>query len=206
MNDQPAAPAMSLADIAGIDLGNVEALRFENLPIMAAHFECKSCQFEQLGNDNTPAITADFEVIGVESTVGHEGAPTDLIGKVQREAWFIKPGEDGMKALGRFKAFLIDANAPTQTGPLQQIMAAFVGVRFPGKIKHRRDKNDVERIYANVAPTVVNSNVAGTAAAAPAPQPAAPAPAPAPAATVAQPAPAQPEQPAPAPTLAIPGT
>lgn len=146
---EPTGPAITLADIAGVDINTVQELRFENLPIMLGQFEVKDSKLEVLGNKQQPAITVECEVLLVESVTGVTEPKESFVGKKHRESFFIKKAED----IGRFKAFVVDAGVQiTGPTPLPILLDAIKGMRFPGKIRHQSDPNDKDIKYAHLMP------------------------------------------------------
>jgi len=137
----------SLGDLLTIDMNDVEELRFENLPMMTAVFQITKLAFETIGKDSNPGIVMEAEVVEVQNVLGYDGKPEDLVGKKQREAWVVQPGEKGIDAIRRFKAYaidlgLIDPDDKAGAKPLPAILESGLGLRFAGKIVHRVNKND----------------------------------------------------------------
>jgi hypothetical protein len=144
-------PMISLADLANVDVSSVKEIRAEPLPQMVGVFQVKEAKIEALGDDSKPAIVIKNEVVAVESVLNNEKKPEDLMGKVHNETFFVKEAED----VGRFKAFCVDAGIGFEgPAPLNALLSQMVGMQYPGRITHRKDKNDPDRIYSNVRPIV----------------------------------------------------
>lgn len=149
-NAQPKAeeaqPILSLADLADLDISEIEEVRFENLPAMVAGFEVVSAELAVVGKKEDPVARIKCKVVTVMALVDDSKSPDDLINKTHSESLFIgreKPRE----GIGRTRAFISDAGG-NSAGVFGQVLAGFVGTQFVGRIHHRKgsDGND----YANI--------------------------------------------------------
>jgi len=137
---------VSLADIAGIDMTDVKEVRFENLPIGSYEFKSEPGELSSIGEGEDAKALIRFPLIVTAVYAVSEGVDAAIIvGKKHSQGFQIKTMED----LGRAKAFLVDAGFKG-TGQLQELLTAFEGHVFRANIKHTRDKNDKDRIFANI--------------------------------------------------------
>jgi len=147
---------VTLMDIAGMDMAGVEEFEggFEPTPKGVYHFRCKDAELTSIdmkdkktGDDITRAIIQfEFEIVNVLAFVDDGINPDEWIGKDHRETIFI---QDVLKGVGQAKAIMTNAGF-SGTGSLQELMDAFVGTEFEAPIGQRKDKNDPDRIYANI--------------------------------------------------------
>jgi hypothetical protein len=135
---------VSLADIAGVDMSQVEEFRFENTPKGIYQWVCKNAEVVKLGNK--PAIRYELEASNVIALSDDSLDPDKYVGHKHNEAIFITDLE---KDIGRAKAFMIDAGFEG-SGTLQELLDQFVGHEFISAIGHRKDKNDTDKVYANI--------------------------------------------------------
>lgn len=154
--NDPAAGALSegdlsLAEIANLDLGSVDAVRFENLYRGVYAFEIEEMGLTRKGDENVAVITAKCKVIDVDTLIDTlpEGKDEDsLVGKFHTEQFWLKD-EDG---IGRFRAFAQDAGLGEAAGTLADVINALEGHRFMGMIKITKSKNDPSIEFANLNP------------------------------------------------------
>lgn len=92
-----------------------------------------------------PVIDFVAEAIGYHNVKDRSLDIASLAGTQHRERFFIKDLE---KDLGRVKAFMVDIGM-TGAGRLQDLLDSFTGYEFSCAVKHRKDKNDTSRVYAN---------------------------------------------------------
>lgn len=157
--------SITLAELAEIDVAQVDEIRFEVLPKMVGEWEITDCKAEALGKDDKTAIVIVAKPISIVQVLDDnyktEEDKSKLLEKEHREAFFIKDADD----VGRFKAFCVDTgqvDMPTKEEakasgvriPVSQLMEAIKGVRFPGKIEHRPRKDDPDKVNANLRPIV----------------------------------------------------
>lgn len=149
---------MPLADIANIDMSQVEEVRFEHRPAGMYHMKVIGAEIKALGKETPkPAAVIECEVQNCFSTV--DGSDPSLqIGKSHRETFFMSDGD----GIGRLKAFLTDSGFQGQ-GTMQAVLDAFHGHEFDAVIKHKKDKNDTDRVYANFAAGKVKPHLQETA-------------------------------------------
>jgi len=158
---------LSLADLAGIDMGAVEAVRFSNLPVGGYTFEVTQAELsERAGTkpddpETVPVITYQVKVLEVFGLQGlAEGdSEASYIGKTHSETFWIRD----IDGLGRAKAFMEDSAMPDLTGNVSDMLGKFVTHRFKANIKHRKNPQDKSNPYANIQ--FVKVGAAGVAAA-----------------------------------------
>ena len=141
---------VSLADIAEIDLGEVEEVTgFETLPAGVYEFRVKGSELTTIDTKDGPrgAIVNELEVINVLNLVGAtEADPESLIGKTHRETFFLSNLEEGV---GRQKA-LMARSGFAEAGKLTDLLDQFTGHTFVAALKTRKDKNDPDIVRANI--------------------------------------------------------
>lgn len=138
----------SLADIANLNMDDIAEVRFEAFPRGGYAFKGLTGKIETVGSgDDKKAVIAFesecFEVYGEPDGVSAES----VIGKKHREVFFLS-GDSAVDNLGRAKAYMSDTGF-TGKGTLQEMLDAWAGTMFKATVKHRKDKNDEDRIYAN---------------------------------------------------------
>jgi hypothetical protein len=139
---------LSLAQIAGINLDDIKAVRFENLPVGAYDMKVIEATLDNVGKDENPAAVVKHSVVAVHGLMLDAGDnEAAYVGKEHTERFLLRD----VTELGRFKAYLEDCNAPKKSGALQDTLAALVNHTFPAKIAHRTDKNDKSIVYARLS-------------------------------------------------------
>lgn len=147
---------VSLTDLAGIDMAEVEPYRGgEVTPEGVYEWRGKSAEIDTMeindkdsdtGRAVRPVITFCSEALAVRSVKDRSIDPDSLVGVEHYERFFIR---DLRKDLGRVTAFLGDSGM-TGEGSLQDMLERFTGHEFIAAVKHRKDKNDPDRRYANL--------------------------------------------------------
>lgn len=137
---------VDLAEIAGIDMNNVEAFEggFEPTPKGLFRFECKDAGLETIVDK--AVIYFELEVQECYALVDDDKDMESMIGWKHRETIFIT---DLAKSVGQAKAIMQNAGF-TGSGTLEEMLDAFCGSQFVAPIRHRRDKNDTDKIYSNL--------------------------------------------------------
>ena len=137
---------VGLADIAGIDMNNVEAFEggFEPTPKGVYLWEVKDGGIEEI--NGKAVIYFELEAQECYALVDDEREPEAMIGWKHREAIFVS---DLAKSVGQAKAIMQNAGF-TGSGKLDEMLDAFCGSQFISPIRHQRDKNDTDRIYAKL--------------------------------------------------------
>lgn len=158
------AGGLSLAEVAGLDMSKVEAKRFSILPVMSGFFEVVEAKLETQDNEDWPLrILITCKVIGVNELVLSDPTQDKTAyaqkmvndGAMHDERFGISAKDPGA-GVGYAKAFMEDAGVafPPEGTQLAQLLSGMAGLRFPGRIKHRKDRNDAEKVYANLVPEV----------------------------------------------------
>jgi len=144
---------VSLADLAGLDISEVQMNRGPvATPVGVFEFIVKEAVIghKAVKKDgveiNKPTVEFKLEIADVITMVDAELEPDDFIGETHFETFWIS---DLKKDVGRVKALMVDAGFEG-AGPFQELLDAFVGHNFIGAIKQRKDRNDPDRIYANL--------------------------------------------------------
>lgn len=138
---------LTLAQIAGVNMDDVEEFRFEVIPVGAYTFQVMTSSLDEIGKDELPAAVINVKVLDVHGLTGLvEGDDeANYVGKEHRETFFIRDVKD----IGRIKAFMTDIGY-AGTGDLGDVVADLEGHTFSARIKHRADKNDKSVKYANI--------------------------------------------------------
>lgn len=137
---------VGLADIAGIDMSSVEEFEggFEPTPKGVYHFRCKDAGLDEVADK--PVIYFESEVVECLGLVSEEKSAEDMAGWVHKETIFI---QDLAKGVGQAKAIMTNSGFKG-SGALSEMLDAFVGHEFIAPISQRKDKNDTDRVYANI--------------------------------------------------------
>lgn len=154
MLDMGEAGEVSLADLANINMDEVEEVRFQILPKMSGIFEITKMELTVRNTANSgekPVLAGEFKVLEVISCLDDDIDEASLPGREHRQAWFIGVGDspDPVKDIGRWKAFLADAGFQSAGQKLNAICDACVGHQFISAINHRKDPNDKDKTYAS---------------------------------------------------------
>lgn len=142
---------LSLGELAGIDLGDVSAVRFEVLPRILGFFEIEETSMTRRGDENIPVVTLKSKLLEIETWLDNipEGkTDEDYIGKSHTESFWLRD----MESIGRFRAFCEDAGMPEEmyAAKLVDVLNNCKGHRYVGLVKHRKDKNDASIVYAGI--------------------------------------------------------
>ena len=140
---------VGLADIAGIDMNEVaEFDGFEATPKGLYDWEVKDAGLDTIEtkNGNSGIIYFDLEVTNCHTLIGDDRDPATMIGTKHRETVFIG---DVAKSVGQAKSIMQHAGFSAK-GKLDELLDAFCGHAFTAPIKQRKDKNDSDKVYANL--------------------------------------------------------
>lgn len=136
----------SLADLADIDISDIEEVRFLDLPAGIYDWEVLRADLGEDTKDGLRRFKSEFElkILEVKAILEPGKNPDDFVGKTHTERFFIKPQEsedDVKKAIGRIKAFVADMGL-SPDGKLKAVVDSAKGHIFTGKIVRQKDKND----------------------------------------------------------------
>lgn len=140
----------SLADLAELDVSDIEEVRFTNLPAGIFGWEVKESELKEYEKDGETKYKAEIEleVIEVKAIVPTPGeekpTPESLIGKRHIERLVVDPAsgpEETAKAIGRIRAWVTDVGMDSK-GKLGDIVKNLKGHTFVSKGSRRPDKND----------------------------------------------------------------
>ena len=137
---------VSLADIANIDMNEVEAFEggFEPTPKGVYQFLVKDAGLDTI-NDKA-VIFFELEVEQVLALADDDKDPESLVGWKHKETIFVG---DLAKSVGQAKAIMQNAGYVAQ-GNLETLLDGFCGMSFIAPIGWRKDKNDTDRVYSNI--------------------------------------------------------
>ncbi len=149
------AQMASLADLAGIELAQVEAnFGFAPTPAGTYVFRVKSTELvakEMTPRGETekitvPAVVFIFSAVNCLNLNDKTKDPASYVDVEHMETFFIR---DLQQDLGRCRA-LMESAGLQMIGSFQDLLDGFIGTEFTAVITNRADKNDKDRIYANL--------------------------------------------------------
>ena len=144
------AEGFTLADLADLDVSDIEEVRFTNIPAGIFGWEVKEAELKEYEKDGDTKYKAEIEleIIEVKAVVPTPGeekpSAESLLGKRHIERLVIDPAappEDTQKAIGRIRAWVSDVGLDS-TGKLGDIVKNLKGHTFVSKGTRRPDKND----------------------------------------------------------------
>lgn len=149
---------ISLEELAGVDMSGVEEYRFSIVPVGVYTFKGVEAALTAIDTNEGKKAVVQFtaEITSVLSTT--DANADGLIGKKHTESFFLS--KDLQKGLGAAKAFMTDIGM-TGNGTLNELLQQFTGHEFGAAIKHRKDKNDPDRIYAGMNKMQTMDEMAG---------------------------------------------
>ena len=146
--------SFSLADLADLDVSDIEEVRFVSLPAGIYDFEVTNADFHEDTKDGETRFKIEFalKIIEVKSIMESGKNPDDFVGKEHTERFFVKPTDEQekvLKAIGRVRAFITDMGGDSE-GKLGDIVRNQKGHTFTGKIVKQKDRNDPSVEYARL--------------------------------------------------------
>lgn len=146
----------SLADLADLDVSDIDEVRYVKLPAGVYDMRVKSADLFEDSKDGEIRYKAEFEleIVEVKSTIESttEEDREKLIGKVHTERFFVKPAEEQDKieaAIGRIRAFVADIGC-NNAGSLGGIVRDTKDHVFTTKLIMQKDRNDKSIEYARL--------------------------------------------------------
>lgn len=141
---------ISLADLIGFDMTNVEAKKFENLVEGVFDFEVVTDPMPGViivGDPPKGAALIPCKVLNVIAlkVPSETPDPTKLIGFIHRETNVVNSAD----SLGYLQTTLEAFDC--QKGPLGPMLESLAGVRFRASIIHRVNKNNTDIVYAGLS-------------------------------------------------------
>lgn len=145
---------LSLADLADIDVSEIEEVRFSNLPAGVFGFEVGEADLAEYEKDGERRFKAVFplKVVEVKSVLEANVDKESLVGKTHTESLFINPNETEDKvqtAIGRIRAFVTDIGCESK-GKLGDIVRNTKGHVFTSKTVKQKDKEDKSIEYTRL--------------------------------------------------------
>ncbi len=145
---------LSLADLADLNVDDIEEVRFVNLPAGVYGWEVKESELKEYEKDGVRKFKAEIEleIVEVKAILDSAVDKDSLVGKRHTERMVVDPTaeeEDVKKAIGRIRAFVADIGLPN-TGSLGAIVSSMVGHQFHGKIVKQKDRDDKTIEYARL--------------------------------------------------------
>lgn len=146
--------SLSMADLAGVQMGEVEARFQTKCPAGIFHLRVESSEIDtRIKDDKKQAIIKSiFVVQAIEKLADANLAEEDVIEKAKHIDTSYLSTESAakmMESLGYFKGHVQLTGAPS-SGDLQSVLDNWVGTVFRGKIKHRKNPNDADEIWVNL--------------------------------------------------------
>ena len=143
--------SFSLAELAGLDLNGVEEVRFVTFAAGNYLWAIKTSSLEKKHNKKQNkmqfVIEMKIECRDCYSLVG-DGDKEEWIGKEFEQTFWL----GDKKALGRFKAFLVDIEPTTDHSELEPLIADLAAQEFEFMcpMKHTKSENDSDVTFANL--------------------------------------------------------
>lgn len=152
---------VSLLDLMGVDLSQMDEMRFGDIfPRVFAQFECGEPTMDELKDNKAGSptfgkvvgalIKFPWKCIGIldASNAKADGVedPTTLVGKTHTEVAFVKAAMN----LKYLKAFIADTGG-NKNAPLGEAIKSVGGKRIQAIIRHRKDPNDSDKVYASLS-------------------------------------------------------
>ena len=151
---------ITLESILAQDMTEVEEYRFTVTPAGKYLFRIKDAKLEAreaINKDDPqgpkvlkPTINFELEVQNCFAVLDPKLKPENEVGRIHNETTWIN---DAIKDLGRVKAFLLDIGLDANK-PLADLLAESHGMEFITDITNTPDKNNPDRIYANLKNTM----------------------------------------------------
>lgn len=146
MNDMTESAGFSLADLADIDVSDIEEIRFVAIPQGVYDFEVTGADLHEDEKDGERRFKVEFELKILEAhAILEPGVDKEsIVGKLHKERFYIKPNEDEQKvreSIGRVRAFITDIGQDS-SGKLGEIVRNAKGHTFKASIVNRRNKDD----------------------------------------------------------------
>lgn len=119
MTEEVVGQSMSLADIAGLDVSDVEELRSSQIAAGLYTFEVVRTLFEErtVTKDDEDQMryvgVIELKVIEIEAIAERGVEESDVMGKSHTETFFIDPSE-AQKGIGFLKGFVTDIGADSK--------------------------------------------------------------------------------------------
>lgn len=141
----------SLADIAGINMDDIEEVRRFVFPRMIARWKIVESKLTVMKQKDTKVAVANWQFECMEplafANAEDESRAESFVGKKHMEGIkFIDT--DPKETLGRIKAFMSDTGFKG-AGVLQELLQQFVDLEFIGRISVNADANDPDKKYNN---------------------------------------------------------
>lgn len=150
----------SLADLADLDVTDVQEIRYESLPAGAYTFRVIKAELSETANKETNekqfVVEFGFEVVEVKAITERGVDKESLVGKKHTEKRYIVPGPKAMEGIGYLRAFVSDMGANSEgklggiPGGEPGMLDECVGTEFDAKITKRPDRIDKTISYARL--------------------------------------------------------
>ena len=141
---------VSLAELAGLNVDDVEEYRGAPFPKCIAQFEVVSAAFDKGGQEGAefPVVAAEFKVLGLRNAqLSEHQREADLVGSTFTQNFPIF----GSKSLGKIKATIADSGLDVAGMSYGDMLGAWVGTKFECKIYHQKSKNDDDMVFARIS-------------------------------------------------------
>jgi hypothetical protein len=143
----------SLADLAGLDVSEVQEIRSSRLPAGAYIFRGKKVSLSEMENKDGERrflATVTLEVAEVQAIVEKGFNPEEVVGQTHTERFYIVP-EKAQEGIGRIRAFISDIgldSAGTLGGMVEEggapgVLDSIVDHLFPAKITAKKVDGEI---------------------------------------------------------------
>ena len=150
-SDTGGGESYNLAMLAGINLDDVEAIRRITYPVGFYRFRCTKAHLTvgKMKGRDAPSIQFELVIRDVIELADPELQATSekYVGKKYTERFTVY--DNALETIGQSKAFMLDTGYGA-SGALQEVLASYVDHEFVGFMMHKPDKDDKDKIYANI--------------------------------------------------------
>lgn len=149
---------VSLADLAGIDISEVKAVRFSVTP--AGKFIWRICATGLISKEvvenyddpnsakiSVPCIEVELKAVNCIALVDDEADPADFVDISHRKLFKIAKWKEGM---GRVVAFMEDIGIDPAGKTITSLLDEAHGVEFVCDVTNTKDRNNPDIVYANL--------------------------------------------------------
>lgn len=151
---------ISLEQLAGVEIGGLEDLRFTRLPIGSFVFEVHELPDFTIVEIEEDGVKVKRTAVKVQLKVAQcidyirdkddtsEKNPDQFVGKTHTENFLIKTTDD----LRRFKTFVGDTGIVdlSSVSAMREIFQQMMGGLFIAQTRHSKSKTDPDKIYTNL--------------------------------------------------------
>lgn len=148
---------LTLAELAGVDMTDVQEVRFSVTPAGFFHWRIESMELKskEILEDyddpdsamiNIPVVDMELKAVNCLALVDDTLDTGDYVGITHYKTFKI---QDLKKGLGRVKAFLVDIGLSGNSAMIELLDEAH-GMEFCSEIAHTKNRNNPDIIFANI--------------------------------------------------------